>query len=164
VRVADAGGELGPRAAAVLERIGWPGKPGMAAAAAPLSAAEQTRYNAGEQLYTSLCAACHQPDGRGREKLAPSLVGSELALDPPGIPARILINGKEGTIGLMPPLGAGLTDEQIADVLTYVRHAWGQTGSAVDPATVSAVRAQTASRTRPWTNEELQKLAASGVQ
>jgi mono/diheme cytochrome c family protein/glucose/arabinose dehydrogenase len=164
VRVASAGGELGARAAALLERIGWPGKPGMAAAAAPLSAADQARFNAGEQLYTSLCAACHQPDGRGREKLAPSLVGSELALDPPGIPARILINGKEGAIGLMPPLGAGLTDEQIADVLTYVRHAWGQTGSPVDPATVSAVRAETASRTRPWTNEELQKLAASGVQ
>jgi mono/diheme cytochrome c family protein len=164
VKVADAGGALGTRAAAVLERIGWPGKPGMAAAAAPLSAAEQARFDAGQQIYTTLCAACHQPDGRGREKLAPSLVGSELALDPPGIPARILINGKEGTIGLMPPLGAGLTDEQIADVLTYVRHAWGQTASPVDPATVAAVRAQTSSRTRPWTNEELQKLAASGVQ
>ena len=40
--------------------------------------------------------------------------GRRLALAPAGIPARILINGKEGKIGLMPPLGEALTDEQIA--------------------------------------------------
>ena len=128
-----------------------------------MNAAAAARLKA-QRIRTTAKLLEQAKNARGREKLAPSLVGSELALDPPGIPARILINGKEGAIGLMPPLGAGLTDEQIADVLTYVRHAWGQTGSPVDPATVSAVRAQTASRTRPWTNEELQKLAASGVQ
>jgi mono/diheme cytochrome c family protein len=52
-----------------------------------------------------------------------------------------------------------LSDDQIAAVLTYVRHEWGQTGSAVDPALVSEVRAATAGRTRPWTNDELRKIA-----
>ena len=125
-RVVAEGGDLGKRAAAVLERVGWPGKPGMAAdTAAPLTGAEQQRFDAGQVVYKTVCEACHQPDGRGREKLAPSLVGSELALAAPGIPARILLNGKEGSVGLMPPLGAGMTDEQIADVLTYVRRAVG---------------------------------------
>jgi hypothetical protein len=58
----------------------------------------------------------------------------------------------------MPPVGQTLSDEQIADVLTYVRHEWGQTGTPVDPATVAAVRASTTGRTRPWTNAELLPL------
>jgi mono/diheme cytochrome c family protein len=164
VRVAAEGGDLGRRAAAVLERVGWPGKPGMATAAAPLTPAEQQRFDAGQEIYKTVCEACHQPDGRGREKLAPSLVGSELALGPDGIPARILINGKEGSVGLMPPLGAGMTDEQVAAVLTYVRRAWGQPASPVTPASVSGVRSQVAGRTRPWTNEELQKIIGAGGQ
>ena len=53
---------------------------------------------------------------------------------------RILVGGKEGPIGLMPPLGPALTDEQIAAALTYVRRAWGHTGSAVDPLNVMEVR------------------------
>src|SRR4029079_12704744 len=71
-RVVAEGGDLGKRASAVLEKIGWPGKPGMAAnTAAPLTAAEQQRYDAGQVTYKTVCEACHQPDGRGREKLAP---------------------------------------------------------------------------------------------
>jgi mono/diheme cytochrome c family protein len=113
-------------------------------------------------VYTSLCMACHQEDGRGRDKIAPSLAGSALALAPPAVTARILLNGKEGSIGLMPPLGATLSDEQIAAVLTYVRRSWGNGGSPVDVNTVKGTRALTADRTRPWTNEELLQLAAGG--
>ena len=91
--------------------------------------------------------------------MAPSLVGSTLALASPDIPARILLNGKEGPIGLMPPIGSVLSDEQIAGVLTYIRREWGQPGSAVDPATIKSVRELTAGRTRPWTNDELLALA-----
>jgi mono/diheme cytochrome c family protein len=154
-------GALGKRAAALLARIEWPGKPGAAAAAAPLTPAEQARFNAGKEIYQNLCIACHQADGRGREKLAPSLVGSELALDDPSIPIRILINGKEGPVGLMPPLGAVLNDDQIASVLTYVRREWGQTGTAVAPETVKQIRPLTSDRTRPWTNDELARIGGS---
>ena len=74
------GGEIGPRVEKVLERLRWPGKPaaqGDAPAAAPLTPAQQQLLTAGQGVYTSLCIACHQEDGRGREKLAPSLVGSD---------------------------------------------------------------------------------------
>jgi mono/diheme cytochrome c family protein/glucose/arabinose dehydrogenase len=152
-------GDLGKRAASVLARVEWPGKPGAAAEVAPLTPAEQQRFNAGREVYQNLCVACHQPDGRGREKLAPTLLGAEFALGSPEIPIRILINGKEGPVGLMPPLGSGLSDEQIAAVLTYVRREWSQTGSPVDPATVKEVRPLTAGRTRPWTADELAKIA-----
>ena len=152
--------DLGTRAARVLARIEWPGKPGATAPLAPLTAEEQRRFDAGRDVYKNICQACHQSDGRGQERVAPSLVGSVLALASPDIPARILLNGKEGPIGLMPPIGSVLSDEQIAGVLTYVRREWGQPGSAVDPITVKSVRALTAGRTKPWTNDELLALAS----
>ncbi len=71
----------------------------------------------------------------------------------------MLLNGKEGATGLMPPIGSALNDEQIASVLTYIRRAWNQGGSAVDPALVHEARGRTASRTRPWTDDELRTLA-----
>ena len=159
--LAAGGGELSARATAVLARVLWPGKPGAPAPVAPLTAEQQQHFNAGQEVYRNVCQACHQPDGRGQEKLAASLVNSPLALARPEIPIRILLHGKEGSIGLMPPVGQVFTDEQIADVLTYVRREWGQGGSPVGAATVKDVRAATAGRQRPWTDAELQALAAA---
>jgi mono/diheme cytochrome c family protein/glucose/arabinose dehydrogenase len=157
--LAARGGDLGARATNLLERVAWPGKPGAAAPIAPLTSAEQQRFDAGREIYRNICQTCHQPDGRGQEKLAPTLIESALALAPAEIPARILIGGKEGPVGLMPPVGSVLSDEQIAAVLTYIRREWGQAGSPIDPAIVKEVRALTAGRTRPWTNEELLALS-----
>ena len=128
-RLAAAGGDTG-------RDRGTRGRPARVAgqarapvvAAPPLTADEQKRFVAGSELYKGLCVACHQADGEGREKLAPSLVGSRFVVGPdPGLAARILLAGKEGAIGLMPPLGGTLTDEQIAAVLTYIRREWGHT-------------------------------------
>jgi mono/diheme cytochrome c family protein len=149
---------LASRVSSLLERITWPGKRGDATPIAPLTADEQRRFVAGRDVYRNICQACHQPDGRGQERLAPTLLGSEWTLAQPEVPARILLNGKEGAVGLMPPIGAALTDDQIADVLTYVRREWGQPGTAVDAATVAKVRALTLGRTRPWTDAELMKI------
>jgi mono/diheme cytochrome c family protein/glucose/arabinose dehydrogenase len=151
--------DLAPRAGRVLARVEWPGKPGVAAPASALTPAEQQRFDAGRDIYRNTCQACHQPDGRGLEKVAPTLIGSALALAAPEIPARVLLHGKEGPVGLMPPVGSVLTDEQIANVLTYVRREWGQSGSVVDAAVVKGVRDTNASRTRPWTHDELIALA-----
>ena len=160
--LAAAAGDLQARATNVLARIEWPGKPGASNPVTPLTAAEQRRYDAGREVYLNICQACHQPDGRGLERVAPTLVGSVLALAPAEVTARILLNGKEGTVGLMPPIGTTLTDDQIAAVLTYIRREWSQAGDPVDPATVRNARAQTATRTRPWTNDELLALISGG--
>jgi mono/diheme cytochrome c family protein len=152
-------GDLSTRAADLLARLEWPGKPGAAAAATPLTPAEQARFESGRTIYQTLCQACHQPNGRGLEKIAPSLIGSEFALAAsPGIPIRIVLNGKEGTVALMPPLGSLLTDEQIAAALTYIRREWGHTAAPIDPSAVAQTRKDTANRTRPWTNDELTAL------
>jgi mono/diheme cytochrome c family protein len=154
VALARGSSDLESRAANVLSRIEWPGKPG-AVPVTPLTAAEQQRFEAGREVYRNICQACHQPDGRGLPLVAPPLVGSVLALAPAAVTSRILLNGKEGKVGLMPPIGSTLTDDQIASVLTYVRREWGQVGDPVDPAAVASVRAQTAGRAKPWTDEEL---------
>jgi mono/diheme cytochrome c family protein len=153
-------GDVPVRSAAVLAKVEWPTKPGVVSTVAPLTAAEVARFEIGREVYQNACQSCHQPDGRGQDRIAPSLVGSTYALSRPEIPVRILLGGKEGDIGLMPPLGSMLNDDQIAAVLTYIRREWGQTASAVDPVIVPDIRKATAGRPRPWTNDELLKLAA----
>jgi putative membrane-bound dehydrogenase-like protein len=155
------GDDLGRRCASVLARMVWPGKAGETPIV-PLSPEERRRFDAGRELYANLCQTCHRPDGRGQDRIAPSLISSALLLADPGIPARILLNGKEGAIGLMPPMGATLTDEQVADVLTYARREWGHSGTPVESATISAVRAVTRERTRPWPHDELLRMVTQG--
>jgi mono/diheme cytochrome c family protein len=157
VALSQGAGDLAERTARVLDRVAWPGKAGEAPVE-PLTAVEQQRFAAGREVYLNVCQSCHQPDGRGQEGLAPALVGSPMVLASPAVPARILLHGKEGGVGLMPPVGGVLTDDQIAGVLTYVRREWGQTGSPVHPADVADVRKRTANRTSPWTDAELLKL------
>jgi mono/diheme cytochrome c family protein/glucose/arabinose dehydrogenase len=150
---------LGTAAKAVAAKLDWPGKPAPVVTVAPLTAEEQKRFTAGAEIYKNLCIACHQPTGLGLDKVAPSLVGSPLLVGNEGIPTRIILGGKEGTTGLMPPLNV-LTDDQIANVLTYVRREWGNTASPVTAESVQEIRGLTSTRKRPWTNEEL--LPAGG--
>jgi mono/diheme cytochrome c family protein/glucose/arabinose dehydrogenase len=149
---------FGSRASKLLARVSWPGKAGEPAPLAPLTPDEQRRFNAGQDVYRNLCQGCHQPDGRGQDKLAPSLVGSPLLLTAPEIPARVLLNGKEGRIGLMPPIGGAISDDQLAAVLTYVRREWGNSAAPVDASVIKTVRSLTEGRARPWTDEELLRL------
>ena len=125
--LARSNADLSTRASTVLARMTWPGKPAEPGAApvAPLTPEQQKLYEGGQTLFNSLCMACHGDDGKGRTGLGPTLIGSQFALAPPVVPIRILLQGKEGSVGLMPPLGATLTDEQIAGALTYVRRQWG---------------------------------------
>jgi len=160
--LASTPGDLQTRASNVLARIDWPGKPGAASPVTPLTPAEQQSFDLGRDVYRNVCQSCHQPDGRGLERVAPPLVGSVLALAPAEITSRILLNGKEGPVGLMPPIGSTLNDEQIASVLTYVRREWGQAGEPVNAETVRTTRAETASRTRPWTHDELLAMLPGG--
>jgi putative membrane-bound dehydrogenase-like protein len=160
--LANGNGELSTRAGTLLARMNWPGKAPAAGAQAPpaaLTAEQQKLYDAGQTVFKSLCMACHGEDGKGTE-LGPTLIGSQFALASPEVPIRILLQGKEGKVGLMPPLGATLTDDQIAGALTYVRRQWGNAAAAVDASAVKDVRTATAGRTRPWTNDELTALAA----
>jgi aldose 1-epimerase len=143
--LAQKGGLLATLAKTVSAKLDWPGRPAPAVTVPPLTAIQQKRYDAGAQIYKNVCAGCHQEDGRGKDKLGASLIDSPLvtAADASGS-IRVLLSGKDGAIGLMPPLGPAMSDEEIAAALTYIRRAWGHTASAVDPLDVMEIRALSA--------------------
>ena len=92
----------------------------------------------GEQVYNARCAACHQNSGAGLPPAFPSLHGSSLALadDYTELVTQILMGQ-----GAMPAFAAQLDDQQIADVLTYIRSSWGNSAPAIEADAVSAIRA-----------------------
>ena len=147
---------LRSQATAVATALTWPGKKAGAPPVPPLTAAERQRFAAGQQQYLQSCAGCHQVRGTGLAGVAKPLVGSPWVLGLPDRAIRILLHGKEGTM-LMPPVGAQMSNDQIAAVLTYVRRSWGNGASAVDAALVKEIRGLTTGRTKPWTDEELQR-------
>ncbi len=120
----------------------------------------------GEALYEMACLPCHQPEGKGLPGVYPPLAGSEWVRSDASRLIKIVLHGLQGPITVagqtfggpgavpMPALG-GLTDEQIADVLTFVRGTFGAGATMVKPSDVQAVRAATGSREAAWTVEEL---------
>lgn len=150
----------------------WPGKAGATdpAAEQPLTLAQQSRMENGRQLFTTICAACHQPGGQGLDGVAPPLLDSPWVLGPPERTVRIALQGVRGPInvlgrwhtGEMPAFG-GLDDHQLSSILTYVRRAWGHTAPAVDPEQVEAIRRATAGRTDAWTQDELNQIKPDAV-
>lgn len=116
----------------------------------------------GASLFKSKCAVCHQETGKGLPGIYPALAGSELLQGDETRPARIILHGFQGKInrggkeynGVMPGFSQ-LTDDEIAQILSYARSAWGNTGSAVEAASVADIRAKTAGRATAFTEAEL---------
>ena len=117
---------------------------------------------AGEKIYQTTCMACHQVTGMGLPGAFPPLVESDWVAKDPQFLARIVLSGLQGPItvngteynSIMAPLGAALSDDQIAHALTYIRQAFGNSADAVDPAVVTEARAESGNRGM-WTIEEL---------
>lgn len=138
----------------------------------PQDAALEARRQAGQAVYMTVCFACHQPTGTGLPGMFPPLAGSDWAAAPKpdriirmvlhGYSGPITINGKPFTTPapLMPPQGAALSDQQIADVLTYVRGAFGNSAPAVMPGEVKTIREAEKARTAMWTEAEITKIPA----
>tara|TARA_R110002096_G_scaffold46589_10_gene124311 strand:+ start:440 stop:1183 length:744 start_codon:yes stop_codon:yes gene_type:complete len=109
------------------------------------------------QAAFATCAACHGPDGTGLKAgpmlMAPSMVGSESLLGDPDVPLLIVLKGiaKEDMkfMGMMMPLGAALSDEQLAGVLTFTRNSWGNSARAVTVEEAAAARAKYADINAP---------------
>lgn len=97
----------------------------------------------------AMCQACHGADGQGMQmgpqKMAPSLVGSELLLGNPeagllAVHKGIVKEAESPYVGQMVGLGAGLDDQKIAAVLTYVRNSFGNKASEVTAKQSAEVR------------------------
>ena len=145
---------VGVAAKQVVALVNWPGKP-PPPAAAPRTPEQEKLFTAGRQLYAVNCMGCHQSEGQGAEHVGAKLAGSKYVNANPDVPIRILLNGKEGPVGLMPPVGQGLSDDELASVLTYIRGSFGNTAAPIIPALVKENRLAYAHRTTPWTEPEL---------
>lgn len=150
--------EIGKGAEELLARFVWPNKFG--AGPAPLTAAEKQLFEKGRTAYESICAACHQLNGRGLAGVAAPLVDSPWVLGSDRILARIVLKGKIGASpAAMPPLEM-LPDETLASALTYIRRSWGHEAPPVPVSTVGQMRRAVIVRGQPYTEQELKELAA----
>jgi mono/diheme cytochrome c family protein len=121
----------------------------------------------GKQVYDFVCGTCHGNDGLGKPNQAPPLAGSEWVIAP-GIKrlARIPITGLSGPLTVMgkewnlnmAPMGAALTDADLAAVLTYIRTSWGNKASEVTADDIKAVRAELGARPTPLTGDQLKAI------
>jgi len=131
---------------------------------------EELAVEGGGRVYRSICAACHQPNGKGSANAGyPPLAGSEWVLtESPDKVIAIIANGLQGPIQVagetydkvaMPAQGGALNDEDIANVITFIRRNsdWGDAHnlSVISAEQVGEVRARIADRTSPWTAGEL---------
>ncbi|XKH02245.1 cytochrome c oxidase subunit II [Marinobacter nauticus] len=86
----------------------------------------------GENVYNTVCAACHQPDGSGSPPAFPSLRGTAVVTGDMAAHMDIVVNGVSGTA--MQAFGEQLSEVELAAVITYERNAWGNnTGEMVSP-------------------------------
>jgi mono/diheme cytochrome c family protein len=104
----------------------------------------------GKKVFGKYCISCHQADGGGVPYLNPPLIKTSYVLGNKDSLIHIILHGLNQNIEIedevftnpMPALNI-LKDEEIADVLTYVRNSFGNKASAVTPAEVKSVRSKT---------------------
>lgn len=103
----------------------------------------------GKKVYETYCLSCHQPDGKGMPKMNPPLVKTKQVLGNKtqliniiliGLDEEMVINGE--TYFNPMPSQPHLKDQEIADVLTYVRNSFGNKATMVTIAEVKAARAK----------------------
>jgi mono/diheme cytochrome c family protein len=102
----------------------------------------------GQTVYDTHCAGCHAADGRGMPPEYPPLAGNPSIQMPSAVnPIRMVLNGgfPPGTTGNpmpygMPPFAQSLSDDEVAAVVTYIRSAWGNRGTAVSSRDANQLR------------------------
>lgn len=107
--------------------------------------------NPGAQVFMAKCSFCHGRDGRGQSEWIPPLAGAaSLVGQDDNSAINVTLNGSGRIVAAgipdayrMPPLREQLSDQQIAEVLTFVRSSWGNQGPAVNAKEVAAMREKT---------------------
>jgi nitrite reductase (NO-forming) len=111
---------------------------------------KEDQIAAGKQLFLGTCSPCHQPEGQGIAHTFPPLAKSDFLMADKKRSIGIVLNGKTGPVtvsgqdfnSVMPPL-SNLPDDDIANILTFVRNSWGNSGEVVSRDEVVFVRGST---------------------
>jgi len=149
---------LAAAGALALTATSWAAEPSASPSAPQVHQAEvagaagiAAQVKAGETVYQTVCLACHQADGKGLPGAFPPLAGSDYLLGDKDRAVGVVVRGLEGEVvvngvkfnSVMPAM-TQLSDQEIADALTYAMNSWGNQGGAVTVAQVAAVRAKVA--------------------
>jgi mono/diheme cytochrome c family protein len=102
----------------------------------------------GKTVYDAQCASCHGAQGKGMPPNFPPLAANQsIQMEVAVNPIRMVLNGgyPPGTVGNprpygMPPFAQTLSDDEIAAVVTYIRAAWGNSGSAISARQANELR------------------------
>ncbi len=128
------------------------------------------QFPRGASIYKSFCQTCHGPDGNGVTSLAPPLNNSEWVTGDKNKLSAIVLYGLTGPIlignklykspeinGDMPGIASNneFSDDDIAQLLNYIRNSWSNKGNLLQPNDVTDIRNKFKGRQKPFTMEEL---------
>ena len=113
----------------------------------PDNAQKSAEIPPGKKVYDSVCLVCHMADGSGVPGMHPPIIESDFVNGEADTLIGIVLHGIKGKLevkgevynSIMPPQ-ANLTDQQIADVLTFVRSNFGNSAGPITPEEVQKVR------------------------
>ena len=100
----------------------------------------------GKEIYTAQCMSCHMEQGEGIEDVYPPLAKSDYLMADKrrsienvlhGLTGEIIVNGKKYDMEMT---AFDLSDQDVSDVLNYIRNSWGNKGEPVTPEEVGASR------------------------
>ncbi|MFO7754840.1 MAG: cytochrome c [Bacteroidales bacterium] len=102
----------------------------------------------GKKVYDRECLVCHQSDGSGVPNMHPPITDSESVSGNTDSLIVLILDGMEGPVvvkgeqynSIMPPLKNVLNDQEIADLINYLRNSFGNSGEFVKPEDVAAMR------------------------
>jgi len=112
----------------------------------PKASSKAERIELGKQLYAQTCFACHQGEGQGIAGAFPPLANSDYLNEDIKRTIDIVLHGKTGEITVNGEkynsvmTSQSLTDEEVANVLTYIYNSWGNNGAEVTPKMVLEVK------------------------
>lgn len=132
-----------------MRRISWliPAATAIIVAGCKEGGIPKAKMESGKKVYTRYCESCHMENGNGVPGMNAPLAGSAYVAGDPEKLIRVVVQGSAALANdpdrdyknAMAPMGH-LNDNEIADVLTYVRNSFGNTGPAVVPDSVRLVR------------------------
>ena len=146
-----------------------PAKKAGPAGAAGGASSELSPRDRGKKIFAANCQTCHQANGLGVAGQYPPLAGSEFTIGGSKRPAMIVLKGLQGPVtvkgqkfgsAVMQPWDKTLTDQKIADVLTYERSEWGNNASAVSAEQIAGLRKELANHPDSFVESDLAAIPA----
>jgi len=142
---AEAGSEAQKRVAALQAQI----KQAVSSDPKISGLSKEIQVAKGKGVFMQTCFVCHQPNGEGIAGQIPPLAKSDFLMADRERPVRFVLQGRSGDIvvngkkynGTMVALN-NLSDEEVANVVTYVRNSFGNSGDGVTPDEVRKIRAE----------------------